>query len=180
MWPEEKCDNAQFEAAEFLCESGESSNCDLTELVYKLNWTLRDAIILNLNCYTKQLFGKRLGTAAEERLLQSNADLYQRLISLPLKSDEEADDRPNEIVLELAFGVRGEILHTLITNQSLSKSSVIASKEIRMKMIQKNNSLVSTLMKLSVNVSDGVSQGTANGRISNGKLLLKKKILLNL
>lgn len=92
MSSEEKRNNAQFEAIEYFGESSEysvSSNCDLSELVYKLDWSLRDAIIFNLNGYTQLLFGKKLGTVAKKRLLQANADLYQRLISLPLKFDEE-------------------------------------------------------------------------------------------
>lgn len=168
MASNEKRRDVQFEEIEYFGEPSESSNSDLTELTYLLDWTLRDAIIANLNGYTQLLLiGKR--SATEDKLLQANCDLYQRLINLPLKLDEESSDQsPSKVVLELAFGVKGEILAALSTNQSLSKSGLLASKETRLKVVKRNNWLVSRLMNLSVSVSHGATDDQtsfdANGK----------------
>ena len=159
--------NAQFEKIEFTSESSESSSCDLTELVYKLDWALRDAIICNINSYTQLLFAKQLDNAAEVRLAKTNTDLYQQLVNLPLKSDDEIS-QSGEVVLELALGVRCEIVNALITNQSLGKADFKKSEETRMKMIEKNNSLVSVLMKLPVSVNHGTAED-AEGQMPKGK-----------
>ena len=172
MSSEENQDNAQFEKIEYTGESSESSSCDLTELVYKLDWALRDEIILNLNGYSRLLCGKALSGTAKERLAQANADLYQQLINLPLKSDDEISDlRSSEVVLELAFGVKGEIVSALITNQSLIKACLKGNEGTRMKMIEKNNSLVATLMKLPVSMSESAEEVAEDveGQMPKGK-----------
>ena len=76
--------------------------------------------------------------------------------------------RPSEVVLELAFGVKCEVVNALIANQSLSKASVKASEETRLKMIRKNNSLAARLMKLPVSVSQSTDVET-DGQMSNGR-----------
>ena len=169
MFSEENHVNGQFEKIEYTSESSEPSSCDLTELVYKLDWVQRDAIISNLNSYTQLLFGKQLATAEKERLAQANTDLHQQLVNLPLKSDNGISDlRSSEVVLELAFGVRGEILNALITNQSLIKADLKESEGTRMKMIKTNNSLIFAMMKLPVTVSDNTAED-ADGQILKGK-----------
>ena len=161
----------QFEAMEYFDESSEPSN-GLTDLVYKLDWAIRDEIILNLNGYTRLLCGKTLGSVAKERLLQANSALYQRLINLPLTSDEKRpnkEPRPSEVALKLAFSVKREIINALIANHSLTKISVTTSEVTRLRMIKKNNRLVFRLMKLPVSVSQAAANEEADDQLLSGK-----------
>ena len=176
MASNEKRRDVQFEEIEYFGEASESSNSDLTELTYLLDWTLRDAIIANLNGYTQLLLlGRR--SATEEKLLQANWDLYQRLINLPLKPDEQSSHQcPSKVALELAFGVKGEILAALSTNQSLNKSRVLASKEIRLKVVKRNNLLVSRLMNLPVSVSQGAADDQTSFEANGSRRFLSGSI----
>lgn len=168
MWFKKKRKNGQRKETKYSGESSESSNRGTTELIYKLDPNLRDAIICNLNRFTQLLFGEHLSAADKQRLLQAFGELSWRLMNLPLKSDEETDERPSD-VLELAFGVKAELLSALIANYFLSEIISKTSEEAKLKRIVRNNSLISRLSKLPVSVSNGVSQGTANGRMPNGK-----------
>ena len=173
MSSEETWDNVQLEEIEHFSKSSGSPNGHLTELVYKLDWAVRDEIILNLNGYSRLLCGKAFGGAAKERLLQANASLYQRLINLPPTCDEQASNeepRLSKVALELTFRAKEEIIGTLIANQSLS--NVTANEETKLQMIKKNNWLVSKLMQLSVSVSEGTAEET-DDQLSSGKHRLR-------
>ena len=128
---DEQSDNEQFEKIEYSsgCLSG-----DLAELVYQLKWGIRDEIMLNLNGYTQLFCGKKLGTSAKANLLQVNTELYQQLINLPAKSDEETSEepRPSEVSLELSLSDKCEIVNALIANQSLTKNHVTTSEKARL------------------------------------------------
>lgn len=136
------------------------------ELIYKLNWTTRDEIILNLNRYTQLLCGKKAETEIKEKLMYDNTDLYQILISLSLKgqSSDNAPDascKSSKVVLGLDSDTRLQIVRTLIANQSLVVDGDSTREANKMNMIKQNNEVIVKLVNLPFSVINGPSDESA-------------------
>lgn len=151
----------------WILDSNQTDEKKPTELVYKLDWTTRDEIILLLNRYTRLLYGEKNET--NEKLMYENIDLYQVLISLSLKSDSptESDGRSGKVVLDLSASARLKITSILMANQSLIVDGDSASEERKMQLAEKNGELVASLSKLPVSVTTG----SADENVSNGKCI---------
>lgn len=139
-----------------------------TELVYKLDWTTRDEIMISLNRYTRLLYGEKDETETSEKLMYENTDLYQALISLPLKSNAPGGSgRSSKVVLNLDSSVRLQIVSSLIANQSLIIDGDSASEESKMQLVEKNSKLIARLAALPVSVTTGSAIET----VPNGKCI---------
>lgn len=156
---DEKWENEQFEKIEYPGESSETSNDNLA--VYKMDWATRDAIILNLNEYTELFSSKSdVDNATKERLLKTSTKLYLRLNKLlPTSEDQPNQPSASKATLEFVFSNKKEIMNSLIANLS----SINASEETKLQMIENNKRLVAELMKLPVSVNNGVSNALSNG-----------------
>lgn len=150
-----------FEVIEICHELGDPNE------LYQLNWSARDEIIVNLNRYTQLLCGEKIES---ETLMYENADLYQALIVLPLKSEpsspastgQPAAGRPsNRVVLDLDGSLRLQIVSALMTNHSLAVDGESASVEAKQKMIERNNKLIVKLVNLPINLNAGSTNGVA-------------------
>ena len=152
------------------------------EFVYKLGWTTRDEIILSLNRYTRLLYGEKNETS--EMLMCENTDLYQALISLPLKSSSNApagSGSSSKVVLDLNSITRLQIIRTLIANQSLIVDGDSASEKSNMHLVEKNGELIAKLAKLPVSVTTGsTSESVPDGKcIESGRIFLASKTASN-
>ena len=143
-----------------------------TELVYQLDWTTRDEIIISLNRYTRVIYGEKVET--NEKFMSENIDLYQALISLPLKSSSNAPagSGSSKVVLDLDSSARLQVVNTLMANQSLIIDVDSASEESKMQLVELNNKLASSLITLPV----CVTTGPANGTVSNSKCIQSGRI----
>ena len=132
---------------------------------YQLNWSTRDEIIVTLNRYTQLLCGE---TIKSESLMYDNADLYQVLIALPLKSEFNPQDKlsavarsPNKVVLDLDGSSRLQIVSALMTNHSLAVDGESASEENKQRMIERNNKLIVKLVNLPINLNANPTEDPA-------------------
>ena len=151
--------------------------------VFRLNWNAREKLINLLNKYTYFLFSKKISAEAKNVLMKANADLYQSLISLPLKSSAVSSDQvphANEVVaLSLDCETRSLIIFALAKNQSLL-SVDSSSAEMISKAIEENNALVLQLMKLPVSV---IAVSPATGKRMNSSRFstaISYSLILNL
>ena len=148
-----------FEKIESFSRSIESAtNRPTTELnkqlIYKLDWPKRDAIIINLNHYTQMLYGGKTEIAlAKDKLKKENANLYQVLLDLPLKSDTDAStgsDHSGKAALALEISTKSLIVTTMLANHGTLFSTESATEESKMKLVEQNNDLVARLAKLQI------------------------------
>lgn len=111
-----------------------------------------------------------------------------QFVSAANKETSDEETRSSEVLLDLGANLKGEILNALIANQNMIANSCTTSDEARLKMIKKNNRLVSKLMKLPVTVIDGEVE-EADDVQPNGKFQVQEtfnceililKIVLNL
>ena len=135
---------------------------------YKLDWATRDEIIVNLNRYTQLLCGEK---TANETLICDNADLYQVLIGLPVKSEEDdpmstGNAQSSRVVLDLDTNGRLQIVSTLMANHSLLVGGEAASEESKQKMIEKNNKLIVRLVNLPFNLIAGSNASASKGKFN--------------
>ena len=136
-----------------------------TELVYQLDWATRDEIVLSLNRYTRMIYGEKAET--NEKLKHENIDLYQALISLPLKSSSKAPagSRTSKVVLGLESSTRLQIINALVANQSLIVELDSASEESKIQLAEQNSKVTASLATLPVCVTTGLASETAlNGK----------------
>ena len=157
----------QFKKTEHFAESNEPSESsnDKSKLIHKLDRSLHTAIISNLNGFSDLLFGQ-LDVDDVERLMREFADVFKRLLRLPVISDE--DLRSGEVFIELASAVKEEIMSALVANYDLTKLCFRTSKEARQKRIARNARLVSRLKEMKFRVSK-----REDGRLGIGKRLTK-------
>ena len=136
----------------------------LTELVYQLDLAARGEIISSLNRYTQVINGENAETS--EKLMNENTDLYQALISLPLKSNFNAPTEigPSKVVLDLDSGARSQIVNTLMVNQSLIVGRGSTNEESKKQTVERNSKLIASLATLPVRViADSASATVSNG-----------------
>ena len=167
-----------FEKIESFSRSIESAtNRPTTELnkqlIYKLDWSTRDAIIFSLSHYTQMLYGGKTEIAlAKDKLVNGNLSLYQSLLKLPPKSDDDASAEgrgSKRITLDLDSAARSQIINTLLENHSLVLCAKSASEESKMKMIEQNNDLVVKLAKLPFSISfSSADESDLDGKWAGG------------
>ena len=136
-----------------------------TELVYQLDFTNRDKIVLSLNRYTRVICGEKAETNA--KLMKENIDLYQALISLPLKANAPTGSGSSKMVLDLDSSARSQIVNTLMANQSLIVDRDSASEESKMQLVKQNGKLIASLVTLPVRFI----AGSASATVSNGECI---------
>ena len=158
----------------------------INHLVYELDWSFRDELILYLNASTSQLHGEPISTDAKDKLMKENVDLYANLINLPLKLNkpnehkEENNHQLKKIVLDLSWTLGSKIIDVLIANHNLANligDSI--STELKMKLIKHNNNLISNLLHLKVRIIECSSMiadpslvnNEANKRICHSKTI---------
>jgi len=140
------------------------------DIVYDLEWSIRDDLILNLNHYSSMLLGKQLKTEQKGKLMKNNVNLYETLIKLPVKSNSEnsnilnkiSTNELNQLILELDYKTRSRITEILIENHSLSTLIDGVSNDIKLNLIKKNNELICELFKLPVRIVDGNTESSSN------------------
>lgn len=145
------------------------------DIVYDLEWSIRDDLILNLNHYSSMLLGKQLKTEQKGKLMKNNVNLYETLIKLPVKSNSEnsnilnkiSTNELNQLILELDYKTRSRITEILIENHSLSTLIDGVSNDIKLNLIKKNNELICELFKLPVRIVDGNTESSSNGKLDN-------------
>ena len=143
---------------------GNDASKQPTELVYQLDFATRDEIIFSLNRYTRVIYGEKAETS--EKLMNENTDLYQALISLPLKSSSDAPtgSGPSKVVLDLDSGARSQIVNTLMVNQSLIVGRGSTNEESKKQTVERNSKLIASLATLPVRViADSASATVSNG-----------------
>lgn len=142
------------------------------QLVFKLDLPTRDEIIVGLNRYTQVLCGEKGEAApAKDKLMNDNANLYQLLIHLPLKSNTnvQAESRhSNRVTLDLDPGTRSQIVSTLFANHTLLVHVESTSEEKKMKAAKCNNDLVIKLMRLPISINTGPADESS---ALNGELI---------
>ena len=117
-------------------------------------------------------------------LMYENTDLYQALISRPLKSSSNApagSGSSSKVVLDLNSITRLQIIRTLIANQSLIVDGDSASEKSNMHLVEKNGELIAKLAKLPVSVTTGsTSESVPDGKcIESGRIFLASKTASN-
>lgn len=121
------------------------------QLVFKLSWPTRDEIIVLLNRYTRLFCGEKAnGELAKDKLMNDNANLYQVLLNLPLKSDvdHQTGCQSSRVTLDVDSGIRSQMVNTLLSNHSLVLHTKSASQEEHMNVVEQNSDLICKLVKL--------------------------------
>ena len=153
--------DGQLKKTEHFAESSESSNDDKSKLTYKLYESLRDTIISTLLGFNKVLF-RQCDAADEEKVFQDLSYVYMEVRNLPANSDEHL--RPDELFVELASGVKEEILSALIANHHLTDICFEESVVARVNRMIANQGLVIKLRKLPISVSKHAPSALSKGK----------------
>jgi hypothetical protein len=133
-----------------------------SDIVYELDWSIRDKILSYLNLNSSLLFGNSISEEVKERMMKENIELYTILINLPSKStklDKSSDEDhvSNKLILNLTFDLRMSIIDSLISNYSLiNLLNDSISKSFKMKIINRNKNLIFNLLNMSVKIKDGL------------------------
>lgn len=145
------------------------------QLVFKLAWSTRNAIMISLIRYTEVLRGVEKADV-KDQLKKINTKLYQVMLDLPLKSDTDAQARSghsSSVSLDLDFGTKSQIAAAMLANHNLVLYPESASEESKTKMIKKNNDLVIKLIKLPFSVTPNPADEVA----LRGKSICRTKLL---
>ena len=122
----------------------------LNETILCLTWSTKNKIIKCLNAFTAILYGQRLSEVDEKHLIDEVDKLMITLSSLQFKPNGNELDQ--DLVLDLSWASRNQLIIHLITNKNYSISDNVLSD--KMKLIEENNCLVSELMKLPVRMNE--------------------------
>lgn len=129
---------------------------------FELAWETRDEIISTINQHTKVLSGQVIRPEDREAMRVTNGDLVAELMCLPRIVEERLsgfgslcgrpEDGLNEVVLDLNEETRSRIIDTLLSNHRIVLESECSSNECKSKQIDKNNKLITELLKLTTMV----------------------------
>ena len=135
------------------CNTVQSVDNEPKELVLKLNWTLRDRLIANLNMQSKFLNSKLVHIKQKDALLADNQDIVLALCSLPCIENKTTICDPSDPILELEWSLKNRIV-TNISKHHLLLSNDVISNQTKIDLIRENNFLVLSLMGLNVYKSE--------------------------
>lgn len=104
-----------------------SSSDKIDNIIFQLNWSIRDELIININQHNQLLIGKMISKDNREMILKNNIGLYRVLVNLKLKTNEEIKNDTsdkvgsNEIVLDLDWNTRLKVIILIIDLNELLK-----------------------------------------------------------
>ena len=141
--------------------------------VFNLKWGIRDNLIQNLNKHSALLHMNHPNEGEKSSVIQETDRLISQLSALPIKQANVRKkmklDSASELVLELGWQIRDQLIVHLVANKSCAISVGAFSKNEKQGMINLNKQLVSKLMNLNVQcdlpdrISDTWSNDEAQG-----------------
>lgn len=140
-----------------------------TDIVFRLNWSLRDELIANLSQHSHILLGKTMQTSDREKMRAKNFELLTVVLELPLQAvdcDPLADAK--EVVLDLDEHIRARIVSNLSLNHNLSLLHLeLLGDEKRATMLRQNRELTGDLWNLPVRVIEHANRSNDDKIVDN-------------
>ena len=149
--------------------------------VFNLKWSTKDNLIQNLNKYTALLHLNQPNEGEKSSVIQETDRLILQISALPIKQANVRKrmrfDSTSELVLELSWRLRDQLIAHLVANKSYAISVDAFSKNEKRNLINLNKQLVFKLVNMDVesdspeSINDNWSNDETQGNYGNNFLL---------